>query len=351
MPRNKGFTLVELLAVIVVLAVILTIAVPNIIKIIDKTRIDAYVKNEEVMVKAARMYLVNNTSLLPNNIGDTTEITLDDLKNSKLIDSIKDPKDKDDCNGYILVTKIGEDEYDYSPHLNCEGDIGSSTEDGLVGYWKLDGNALDYSLNNNHGTIYSAIPTANRFGMLGTALEFNGIDAYVQLVANSELLLGANPNEWSYSFWFKKGPNSTKRVFISNYDSDNSDSLIGIWAGVNASSGSGRVFINVRGSGAPDYMHAPAGYNYNDNLWHQMVVSVKKGEFVRGYVDGIQFANSSIGTADYIDNAPIRIGALRYYDDFLEFLDGCVDEVRIYNRALSNEEIIYNYDVGKYREQ
>ena len=83
--------------------------------------------------------------------------------------------------------------------------------------------------------------------MLGTALEFNGIDAYVQLVANSELLLGANPNEWSYSFWFKKGPNSTKRVFISNYDSDNSDSLIGIWAGVNASSGSGRVFINVRG--------------------------------------------------------------------------------------------------------
>lgn len=45
---------------------------PNIIKIIDKTRIDVYIKNEEMMIKATRMYLVNNNHATAYNFGYTS---------------------------------------------------------------------------------------------------------------------------------------------------------------------------------------------------------------------------------------------------------------------------------------
>jgi len=134
-----GFTLVELLAVIVVLGVILAIAIPNVLNIIEKARIDAIIKNEEMMVNAAKKYLVSNTNILPVNVGNTIEVTLDSLKTNRLIDSIKNPRNNQECNGYVLVTKIGTNEYDYSPQLNCvDNTRGNSSSDKLVAYYKFD---------------------------------------------------------------------------------------------------------------------------------------------------------------------------------------------------------------------
>ncbi len=136
---KKGFTLIELLAVIVILAIILVIAIPNIMKTMEQAKIDAYIKNEKMLAKVAQRYLAENTSLAPLNIGDTIEVKVSDLQNANIIDQIKDPRDNSNtCDGYVLVTKIEDNEYDYTPHIDCINDIGSISEDGLVGYWKFD---------------------------------------------------------------------------------------------------------------------------------------------------------------------------------------------------------------------
>ncbi|MDD2469758.1 MAG: LamG domain-containing protein [Bacilli bacterium] len=137
--NKKGFTLVELLAIIVILAIIITISVPGVRTLINSTRMRTHINNENKLVEAAQLYLDLNSNLIPKNVGDTTEVKLSDLQAAKHVGIIESPMDKDkNCNGYVLITKIDDEEYDYTPHLNCVEDIGNSIEDGLMGHWRFD---------------------------------------------------------------------------------------------------------------------------------------------------------------------------------------------------------------------
>jgi type IV pilus assembly protein PilA len=139
MNHQKGFTLIELLAVIVILAVIALITTTTILKVIDKIRIESHKENENMLTRVTEIYLTNNTEYLPSGIGDTTEITLSELRNNGLISKIKSPNDsKKECDGYMLVTKLGQNEYDYTPYLNCSDNITNSVEDGLLAHYKFD---------------------------------------------------------------------------------------------------------------------------------------------------------------------------------------------------------------------
>ncbi|MDD4931513.1 MAG: hypothetical protein PHG66_05225, partial [Candidatus Colwellbacteria bacterium] len=232
------------------------------------------------------------------------------------------------------------------------------TASGLVGYWPFEGtgaisngqtNGLeDFSGNSNNGTASNVNGSGMTFttGKVGSAVQFDGADDSIQLLSNTESVLGSNPNEWSYSIWFKKNSSAGKQEFLSNYDSvTGSDGLVGIWAGINYSAN--KVFVNVRGTGAPEYINSPSSYNYNDNIWHHFAVTAKKGSYVRGYIDGVELMTSTLGTSDYIDDAPLRTGALRYNSVFQEFLGGSTDEICIYSKILSASEVRSIYNAGK----
>ncbi len=120
--KNKGFTLVELLAVIVVLAVILAIAIPSVLNIIEQSRKDVFTKSEDMLANAAKTYLTSNNSLLPTNIGESSVIYLTTLVNEKIIESIKDPRDNSECNkdnSVVKIYKIGDNKYQYDAYLEC----------------------------------------------------------------------------------------------------------------------------------------------------------------------------------------------------------------------------------------
>ena len=67
MKKNKGFTLVELLAVIVILALILTIAVPNVIALSKRIRRNMYCTKVENIESAAKLYANDNIDGFTNN--------------------------------------------------------------------------------------------------------------------------------------------------------------------------------------------------------------------------------------------------------------------------------------------
>lgn len=73
---KKGFTLVELLAVIVILAVILAIAIPNVLTIIENARVDALRSTAGMMIKAAEIHVAQNS------ITTNTRLTLEVLPNA-----------------------------------------------------------------------------------------------------------------------------------------------------------------------------------------------------------------------------------------------------------------------------
>ncbi|MFA7689230.1 MAG: prepilin-type N-terminal cleavage/methylation domain-containing protein [Bacilli bacterium] len=114
--KEKGFTLIELLAVIVVLAIILIIAVPAIGNIIQNSRENIYQNQKGIIENSTRLYVGKNTSVLPNEIGETSEVTLNELVEKKFLEKIpKDPRTGELLPGtsVVVITKIKNARYTY----------------------------------------------------------------------------------------------------------------------------------------------------------------------------------------------------------------------------------------------
>ena len=119
--KSKGFTMVELLAVITILGILTIIAVPS-TKLLIKKGQDNYYKTQKNQIElAAKEYVKNNKKLLPTNIGDTKEIKLQELIDNKYISRVKD-HNKVDCNAQetkVIITRIGKKKYKYDVYLDC----------------------------------------------------------------------------------------------------------------------------------------------------------------------------------------------------------------------------------------
>lgn len=112
--NKKGFSLVELLAVIVILAIVGGIAVVSYNAIINRTRIKSYKNYESSMKSSATMYIIDN--------GYKNKITLNELINSNKINEFNNPNSNNKClDSYILVNKNNEDSSDltYKVCLIC----------------------------------------------------------------------------------------------------------------------------------------------------------------------------------------------------------------------------------------
>lgn len=134
MGRNRnGFTLVELLAVIVILGIIMLIAVPNVVSVIDNNRKETYLSDAKKMVTMAEYATRTNTSILMPNSGEVTVLRLSYINNGDLT---KDPEGNsyDTYRSYIAIKKgnDGFDEY----YVNLVG--GSAEKNRGINLTKVD---------------------------------------------------------------------------------------------------------------------------------------------------------------------------------------------------------------------
>lgn len=117
---KKGFTLIELLAVIVVLALILAIAIPKISPLINNSQLQAYQANEKLLVKAAKTYLGTNSVSLPSDTQYGSVLPLNTLVNNGYMGIVTDVKNNSTiCEGYVIIIKIAENNFQYDPYLKC----------------------------------------------------------------------------------------------------------------------------------------------------------------------------------------------------------------------------------------
>ena len=96
--KKNAFTLVELLAVIAILTIIMVISVPQLITSIKNTKTDALEKTKDLLISAARNYVIDYELKVP------TSISIETLcKNDYLECPIKNPIDNSNLNGYVNV--------------------------------------------------------------------------------------------------------------------------------------------------------------------------------------------------------------------------------------------------------
>ena len=180
----------------------------------------------------------------------------------------------------------------------------------------------DYSRYGNNGQIVGANWTTGKFGK---ALSFDGVDDYVE-VPDSDSLEGME--ELTISIWAKWTDKTTpseqwlyrKRGCYSLRQQNGIINYIVIY-------------------GQTDTVYINPNYEIIEGEWHNFVIvydSVDKT--LDFYVDGLLHTHGTnkdgglVGSSSY----NLRIGA---YGDAHFFFNGIIDEVRIYNRALSEEEI------------
>ena len=208
--------------------------------------------------------------------------------------------------------------------------------DGLVGYWKMDesswGSVVDSSGNGNNGTAYNgATIDAGKFGNGGS---FDGNDDYVQtsgapsLTGQNQMSVGA----WIYDIGF-----SDESIhFIVNGQDNNFQ----FWW--NAGNG---LCLQVRTSA---WNGCTGGVAPSTGQW-VYVFSTYDGKNIKNYING-QLMNTIEQNGEISTNTPIGAFTIGNYNSPSSSyaFRGRIDDLRVYNRALSPQEVsdLYNYAPG-----
>ena len=197
----------------------------------------------------------------------------------------------------------------------------------------------------NNGTVSGATTVS---GIRGNALQFDGVDDYVQASAS------LNPgNRFSVSFWFKGTKTQGNQVFAGKTDrnsSVNSSSLNSSWsADISANSGvcpnqSSIKFYVSRGNSRDTVYVIECGQTYQDGNWHHFAGVFEGGSKIEMYIDG---QKKGAVTGDirnvleaYNSREPLLIGKTRARWESESPYQGQIDEFRLYNRALAETEIV-----------
>ena len=127
LKEKKAYTLIEIVAVIVILGLLLLIAVPAVNKQLTNFRINYYKKLEQSIASAAKDFISDNSRKKPTKVFHSRVIKVSELEKDGYIDEAKDYIGKscdnsDNSYSYVLVVKTGVKEYDYTTCLKCSQD-------------------------------------------------------------------------------------------------------------------------------------------------------------------------------------------------------------------------------------
>ncbi len=202
-------------------------------------------------------------------------------------------------------------------------------KDGLVGWWPFNGNAKDESGNGNHGTVNGATLTTDRNGVANSAYSFDGNNNNIKI---NNLNINEIDNEVNtVSFWMKWDGKEIAMPFCWNGEYDlylfnnkfgfntyEDNNIIGISSNdiVNKS-----VFVVAEfKNGIPD--------NQNCKL----------------YINGIKQSISGYATKKSKATREINIGSGHFTTEYQYYFSSIIDDIAIYNRALSDQEVKQLYE-------
>jgi hypothetical protein len=218
-------------------------------------------------------------------------------------------------------------------------------QDGLVGEYLFNKNASDLSRFKNHGTIYGATPSPGHTGKSNSAYHFNGSDQYI-VIPHTDQNNFEHDQDFTISLW----------VFVENQTDVVSglNDIMRKWRGDtqgypfaivyynNTSEDEFRQkfsFVRYDGSICRDSPQLYALPPQGNSFVH--LVCLKQGAQLKIYINTALVAEGkdttqSSSTCGSKNNCEITIGTR---GNRVRFFTGVVDDVRFYNRALSEKEI------------
>ncbi len=195
---------------------------------------------------------------------------------------------------------------------------------GLVGWWPFNGNANDESGNGNHGTVNGATLTADRNGESNKAYSFNGINNFIEIKDFDNL---DNKTEATFSIWVKSTNSyspfcKSSNTMLGDFRiQGNTNSLSLIY------NGQEYIFNGING--------------FKNQDWNHFIIKIQNMIPIL-YLNNISITKYSFGVKFGIDRTTsLKIGSDPWGN--MEYHSGQIDDIAIYNRALTQEEITNLY--------
>ena len=213
-------------------------------------------------------------------------------------------------------------------------------KDGLVGYWPFNGNANDESGNGNHGTVNGATLTADRNGVANSAYSFDGNSQNILLNKNLNSIVS---NSITISLWVKIPQNGGGMAIVQNTNKSPYNTLFAVSTSPNY-----HQYI-LYGDNCNDKAASNFYKNKNTSMineWNLLVYTIDTKNSLKLYLNG-QFMGEKNDGNVFSNNCPQNT-SLRFGGDWVshdpQWFKGIIDDITIYNRALSEQEIKQLYE-------
>lgn len=216
--------------------------------------------------------------------------------------------------------------------LAVNGYSQSFLTNGLVAYYPFNGNANDASGNGNDGTVYGATLTADRFGNPNVAYSFNGASAYIAAPLTNTIFSG----DFTASVWFNVS--NLTHGWPGLLDEQNAGFRLQL-AGDDCGCSVPEHLVSYSSStpsGGQNWLLVPPEKTPVNTF--QQVVVIKAGTNVQMYVNGQLAVTNHVANSTMAPGQYMFIG-VQYDLTSYTFFPGVIDDIRIYNRALSASDV------------
>ena len=207
MINKKGFTMVELLATIVLVGILSVIAISSVNGIIGKTKNEKSTQEKNTAIMAAKSYIQMNKERAPKLNGEIVKITFAELKDAKYIVNSSGASCMN--NSYVEIEKVKDDNYKYSAHIYCGGEMPPGDVD--LDEPVLKSEIVFSNLNNPNISSFS-------FTIAGSESDEDiGISSYSYIIYTKQI------GQSDYMEAYNSGPKSGKNNYSISVNETISD--------------------------------------------------------------------------------------------------------------------------------
>jgi hypothetical protein len=215
-----------------------------------------------------------------------------------------------------------------------------SLNNGLIAQYEFNTTPLkDLSGKGHDGQNVAVTLEKDRFGNANQAYAFNGLSSFVEIPNHADFQFGKK--DFTLSLWLKYG----SQEIGSNLDY--SSIFVKAENPVNPFEGL-TVFADYPSEGSISFRQEwndilfTAPQNLNDLTWRHFVFQ-RSGNQLLIFINAQLVINSTVSILDVSNNAPIRLGVNHIFNDAQNYY-GLMDDLRVYNRALSASEILMLFE-------
>jgi hypothetical protein len=201
----------------------------------------------------------------------------------------------------------------------------------MIGWWKLDDEKASVAVDSSGWDHYGTLAGDPQWleGRAGDALRFDGIDDYVDCGTDASFDFSGSV---TIAAWIKTGVLTSDAKIASNQN----NSTGGYKFGINAN----KVELEIRTAANASFLNrsVAGGTVLTPGVWYHVVGVYSKGQFIRTYVNGN--LDRELATAEVLgaSNGTFKIGRESYASSY--YFLGWIDDVRIYNKALTDAEVV-----------